>query len=103
MPHMVPNQPTILADRALVPRRPTLDALPLLSRRPMVAEGHLQDRKRPTELERSHPDHMQHMEAQSPRPQDMITQDDDSEIPSLEKILPLRSIVSISFVGAAPE
>jgi len=101
MPHMVPNQRTntILADRALVPKQPTLDALPLVSRRPMV-EGHLQVPKQPTELERCHLDHTQHMEARYPRPQeDMITQDD--EIPSLENNTVYA--VSISLVGAAPE
>ena len=97
MPHMAPNQRTntMLADRALVPRQRTLDALPLVPRRPML-EGLPQDRKRPTELERSHRDPMQHMEALRLRPRDMITQDDDSRIPSLLN----NTVVSICF-GAA--
>jgi hypothetical protein len=79
MLHMAPNRRTntMLADRALVPRPRTLDALPLVPRRPTVLEGHPQDHKRPTELERCHQDHMRHMEAQCPRPRDMITQDDE--------------------------
>jgi len=79
MPHMAPNQRmnTMPADRALVPRQRTLDALPLVPRRPMLEEHH-QDLKRPTELERSHQGHTQHMEVLRPRAQDMITQDDDS-------------------------
>jgi hypothetical protein len=85
----------MLADRALVPRQRMLDALLLVPRRPML-EGHPQDRKRPTELERSHRDHTQHMEALRPRPRDMITQDDDSKIPSLLN----NTVVSICF-GAA--